>query len=158
MRYRLSTLLFLTAWAGLISLGLASPTPLWSGVIAAVTLVTILSAMLVAVYCTGPSRAMAIGYLLFCAGYLIHLTLLAPWMSQSMGNAATTLWSLFHQLFEFLHPNSPSIPMPLRNESRSSFTAIGHNALACLLGMAGALAAQMLYRRQHHEDSSVQSR
>src|SRR5262245_55284634 len=154
MRYRLGTLMIVTAWAALISLGLASPTPLWSGVVTIVTLVTILSGLLMAFYCTGTLRAMAIGYLLFCVGYLIHVTLLANWMSQ-MGNAATSLWSLFSQIYEFVHPPSGS-PIALRNQSRSNFTAIGHNAIACLLGMAGALAAQMLYRRQHPDGSSVQ--
>src|SRR5437867_6117 len=110
MRYRLRTLLIVTAWAGLVFLGLGSPTPLWSGVVAMVTLVTILSGLLMAFYCTGTSRAMAIGYLLFCAGYLIHLTFLAGWMSQSMSNGETSLWSLFFQLFEIVHPNSASIP------------------------------------------------
>jgi hypothetical protein len=157
MRFRLRTLLIATAWAGLVFLGLRSPSPVMSGIISTVTLVTILLAVLVTIYCTGTSRAMAIGYLLFCAGYLIHLTFLAGWMSRSMGDASISLWSLFFQLFEIVHPNNPSIPIPLRNASRSNFTAIGHNAIACLLGMAGAMAAQILYRRQHPEGSSVQS-
>jgi hypothetical protein len=158
MRFRLRTLLIVTAWAALISLGFASPTHLWSGVVATATLVTILSGLLMAFYCTGPSRAMAVGYLLFCVGYLFHLTFLATWMSRAMDDGATTsLWSLFFQLYEIVHPPDGS-PIQLRNANRFNFTAIGHNAIACLLGMAGAMAAEMLYRRQHREDGPVNAR
>src|SRR3954454_10368716 len=123
MRFRLRTLLIVTAWSGLISLGLGSPTPLWSGVVSIATLVTILCGLLMALYCTGTSRAMAIGYLLFCAGYLIHLTFLASWMSSSMADGSTSLWPLFFQLYEIIHPPK-GLPIPLRNASRSSFTVI----------------------------------
>ena len=43
-QFRIATLLITMAWVGLVSLGLRTPTPLWSGVIALLTLVAVLLA------------------------------------------------------------------------------------------------------------------
>jgi hypothetical protein len=150
MRYRLRTLLIATAWAGLVSLGLRSPSPVMSGIISTVTLVTILLAVLVIIYRTGTSRAMATGYVVFCVGYLVHLVI-ANWLSQSMNGGATTPWAIFYALFELIHQPTPA-GIAATNEARINFTTIGHNALSCILGLAGAFAAQMLY--QWHLDNN----
>ena len=144
MQFRLRTLLIVTAWAGLAFLGLRSPSPVTSGIITTVTLVTILLAVLVTIYRTGTSRAMATGYLVFCVGYLVHTTLIATWMSEAMSGGATTPWALFFALFELIHQPT--------NEARSNFATIGHNALSCILGLAGAFTAQGLYQRQDNNE------
>jgi hypothetical protein len=146
MRFRLRTLLILTTWAGLIFLGFRSPTPGMSGVISVVTLVTILFAVLVLSFGRGTSRAMAIGYLIFCGGYLVHLTLLANWLSRAMADGQTSLWFLFYGLGDTVHRG---------DYSRGDFIAIGHNAVACLLGIAGAASAQMLYTSKPREGSKA---
>jgi hypothetical protein len=146
MRFRLQTLLLATAWAGLVFLGLRLPSPVMSGIISTLTLVTILLAVLVIIYRPGTSRAMATGYLIFCVGYLVHVALLAGWMSRSMSDGATTTWAIFFELFERIHRSSFT-GNSATNEARGNFTTIGHHALACILGLAGALSAQWLYSR-----------
>ena len=144
LQFRIATLLLLTAYVALICLGFRSPTPLWAGIISILTLVSVLSAMLVAVYCPGPSRAMAVGYLLFCVGYLVHLTLITDLLSHRLYMGTTSLWAPLSWLFEKIHsasaPASPANPHP-----RGNFLSIGHHALASLLGLLGSLLAQYLY-------------
>lgn len=157
MQFRLRTLLIVTAFSGLVFLGLRMPTPAMSGIISTATLITVLLAILFVVLCRGSARAMAIGYLVLCAGYLIYVTFLAHWLSYP-ASPIVSLWSLFHQLFEIIHPSrTSSVPAAARTFSQSHFTAICHNSFACLLGVAGAMVAQMLYSQQPNEGSSARS-
>src|SRR5262245_25559011 len=72
-QFRLATLLIATVWAALVSLGLRTPSPFWSGVVAVLTLLVVMFAVLLVIYRIGRTRAMAIGFLVFCVGYLIYL-------------------------------------------------------------------------------------
>jgi hypothetical protein len=150
-RYKLRTLLIAIAWAGLISLGLRSPTALMAGIVSTMTLVSVLLAVLMTTYCVGTSRAMAIGYLVFCVGYLVHLVI-DNWIS---GGEMTPWGTVFIQLYILIHGRGPTpSPMNTGGLNAFSFTRIGHNALSCILGLAGAFIAQVLYRK-HRNGSNV---
>jgi hypothetical protein len=137
MRYSLRTLLIVITWAGLVFLGLHSPTALMAGIISTITLATVLLAVLMATYRAGASRAMAIGYLVFCVGYLVHLVI-ANWLN----SGAMAPWTVaFMELFIRVHAGGPGV---------FNFTTIGHSALSCILGFAGAISAQVLYRNHRN--------
>jgi hypothetical protein len=156
-QFRIGTLLVAMAWAGLISLGLRTPTPLWSGVIAVLTLLTVLAAVLVIIYRSGRTRAMAIGFLVFCVGYLAYLAVLAGTLSSGLFADSTPIGGAFELLFQAIHPGTNlalfadvnnlgrSGPIVLNSYQEGDFIAICNHALACLLGVAGAIAAQVLH-------------
>lgn len=151
MRYRLRSLLIVTAWAGLIFLGWRSPTALMAGIVSTITLVTVLLAVLMTTYCAGSSRAMAIGYLVFCVGYLVHVVI-----DNRISGGATTPWgTVFIGLYILVHGPGP-LPSPMNAGGLNpfNFTTIGHNALSCILGLAGAFSAQVLYLK-HRNGSNV---
>src|SRR5687767_13398977 len=71
MRYRLSTLLVAMVWVGLVCLALRSPNQWWSGGMFAGLVLVMFTSVLVAIYRTGQMRAMAIGFFVFSAGFLV---------------------------------------------------------------------------------------
>jgi hypothetical protein len=178
-QFRLATLLIAMSWAGLVSLGLRSPTALWSGVIAVLTLLTVLMAVLVVIYRSGRTRAMAIGFLVFCVGYLAYLAILAGTLREGLSDVSTPIGSAFNSLFDTVHaeqdqglydpggiggmagpvaPDPFAAPDPIqpigvraRSFDRRDFITICNHAVACLLGVAGAVAAQFLFatRKEH---------
>jgi hypothetical protein len=159
-QFRLGTLLIATTWAGLISFGLRTPTALWSGVIAVLTLLTVFMAALVVMYRMGRTRAMAIGFLVFCVGYLTYLAVLAGTLSSGLTDTDTPVGGGFGLLFEIIHPDRIvtetdstgfARQQRIRQYMNRDFVAICNHALACLLGIAGAIAAQMLYATQRRE-------
>jgi hypothetical protein len=187
-QFRLATLLIAILWAALISLGLRSPTALWSGMIAVLTLLTVLMAILVIIYRTGRTRAMAIGFAVFGIGYLVYIAILAGTLSSGLTDPTTPVGGAFNLLYDVIHPEQPSrirgsgmggmagmgsgmggyitsdpfadpfaaAPTPPPPQApiydRRDFIAICNQALACLLGIAGAIAAQMLFASRK-EDS-----
>jgi hypothetical protein len=159
-QFRIGTLLVAMVWAGLVSLGLRTPTALWSGVIAVLTLLTVLMAVLVVIYRTGRTRAMAVGFLVFCVGYLAYLAILAGTLNSGLRDDSTPIGEAFQLFYEAIHEDriitetDPTGFMARRVNSsyrRPDFLAISNNALACLLGVAGAVAAQMLYATQKEQ-------
>jgi len=160
-QFRLGTLLIATTWAGLVSLGLRTPTPLWSGVIAVLTLLTVLMSVLFLIYRTGRTRAMAIGFLVFCVGYLAYLAVLAGTLSNGLSSDATPVGGAFGLIFEIIHPPQDAsggfggglggVRTWVQRFNEGDFVAICNNALACLLGVAGSIAAQIMYSTQRSE-------
>jgi hypothetical protein len=161
-QFRLGTLLVAMVWAGLVSLGLRTPTPLWLGVIAVLTLLTVLLAVLIVIYRTGRTRAMAIGFLVFGVGYLAYLGLLDGTLSAGLTSSSTPVGAAFLRLNEIVHPdvteertdeNGNVIATFVRASiyMQNDFIAICNHALACLLGLAGAIAAQILYATRKDE-------
>ena len=153
MRYRLRTLLVVMAGASFVFLGLRSPTALMSGLISVGALVTVLLALLMAMFSTGAARAMAIGYLIFCLGYLGHACvsgLIARWL----GGGSISLWPLFNGLYAWIHFRGPA--RTFDPDAPGNFTTIGHHAVSCALGLAGAFIAQILYQK-HRNVSAVQT-
>ena len=161
-QFRLGTLLIATTWAGLVSLGLRTPTPLWSGVIAVLTLLTVLMSVLFLIYRTGRTRAMAIGFLVFCVGYLAYLAVLAGTLSDGLSSDATPVGGAFGLIFEIIHPPQDASAgfsgssgvgggTWVQRFNEGEFVAICNNALACLLGVAGSVAAQIMYSTQRKE-------
>jgi hypothetical protein len=142
MRFRLRTLLIVITCVALTLVAAGSPTDFWSGAFVVITVVTLLVAILGALCSRGTRWAMAVGYLVFCGGYLVHVTLLADWQSRAMNNGTTTLWSLFRLLYDALH--SGTRRLPANQDTRANFSVIGHHALACVLGCAGAMLGKWL--------------
>jgi hypothetical protein len=86
MRYRLRTLLIGLTWFGLVLVGLREPTPLWSGAVALFTLFAILLAVLFAIYRTDHTRVAAIGFLVFCVGYLMYVGVVTQNFSSALSS------------------------------------------------------------------------
>jgi hypothetical protein len=182
-QFRIGTLLVAMAWAGLVSLGLRTPTALWSGVIAVLTLLTVLMAVLFVIYRTGRTRATAIGFLVFGVGYLAYLAILAGTLSAGLSDPTTPVGAAFDFFYNAVHPLQ-NVHAPMGGMAgmpgwfvdasgvgglngyggtgdvltsrapafdRRDFIAICNHALACLLGVAGAIAAQVLYATRRNE-------
>ncbi len=149
MRFRLRTLLIVIALAAFVCLGLRSPTSLMAGIVSIVTLATVLLAVLMATYCAGASRAFAIGYLVFCVGYLVHPAI-ANWIGQSVAGEPAPAWTAFFELYILVHGGTPG--------HVTNFATICHNALSCALGLIGALSAEWLYRRRRLERDLTENR
>jgi hypothetical protein len=154
-QFRLTTLLIATVWAALICLGLRTPTSLSSSLIAFLTLLTLLMAILVVVYRARRTRAAAIGFIVFCGGYLIYSH---NYFGLTAFGIGTPFLELLDALATAIHgdgrlTNEPfnlprsviAIDPPYQ---RADFIAICNHAIACLLGIAGAVASQMLNATQ----------
>jgi hypothetical protein len=175
-QFRLATLLIAMAWAALVSLALRTPTALWSSTIAVTTLITVLMAILVIIYRTGRTRAMAVGFLVFCVGYLTYLAILTGTLRQGLTEDWTPAGAAFEKLFTLVHGQQQTLPaafggmgggymsgegsmdsgmggmgggmggMPIGPRyDEASFISIANHALACVLGIVGAMAAQTLH-------------
>jgi hypothetical protein len=162
-QFRLATLLIAMAWAGFVSLGLRTPTALWSGIIAILTLLTVLVAVLIAIYRVGRTRAMAIGFLVFCLGYLTYLTTMAGNLGNGLGDESTPIGGIFSLAFQRVHPahevelsfgTATVTTMDAAFEPRH-FLAICNQAIASGLGVVGAIVAQILYATQRHEATAT---
>jgi hypothetical protein len=150
-QFRIATLLILMAWTGLVGAALHNPTRQWSGAIGVLTLIFLLISTLFTVYRKGQMRAVAFGFLLFCAGYLLYLMALSGTLTQGLESDWTPSGGAFGALFENIHRNdenardqsmlNPDYPYYFRSE----FVAVCNHAVACVLGLFGAIVAQILY-------------
>src|SRR2546421_9332411 len=70
-QFRIATLFVAMIWVGLLCVGLRTPSPLWAGFATDLLLFAVLTGALVAVYRKGQLRAAAIGFVLFCGGWLV---------------------------------------------------------------------------------------
>ena len=142
-RYKLRTLLILVAWAGFVSLSLRTPTALCSGVLSVLTLLTVLIAVLLIIYRTDRTRAMAVGFLVFCVGYLAYLVVLDGTLSSGLSShLSTPVGRVSLDLFHFVHPDTLGIP---RRYDLDDFVTICNHSIACLLGIVGSIVAQILH-------------
>jgi|GEM_PF-3093302 len=141
MRYRLSTLLVAIVWVGLVCGALRSPSYLWSGVAFALVVLALLTSILVVIYRTGPSRAMAIGFLIFTLGYL--LVERGYWPAGPHGMSLPTQ-SLVSWSFAAVHGDLSAMPAQVGWERRMSYNSICVNSSAIVVGMAGGIIARML--------------
>jgi hypothetical protein len=143
MRYRLSTLLVAMAWVGLVCLALRSPSWLLSSVMFAILVLALLTAALLAIYRTGQSRALAVGFLIFTVGYLIVDR--GYWPAGKPGMHVPTA-SLAAWLFTALHGDVNANFTPELHERSNSFSAICTTSVAVIVGVLGGIIAQALYR------------
>jgi hypothetical protein len=153
-QFRLGSLLILVALSGVACLGFKAPTAFWEAVVGFATSLAILSAILFIIYRSGLTRAMAVGFVVFSAGYLIcsrhygHSQFLFwpfPWNGE-LGfpdSAPVLLYQIMHNEQALaIRLNSSPPPELIR------FISIFHHTLACLFGLVGSAAAQMLYATQ----------
>jgi len=142
MRYSLRTLLIVMICVGFVLLALRMPAPLLSGAISVLTLLAVLIAVLLVIYRTARTRAMAVGFLVFCVGYLAFLAFQAgPLNSGLTSHLSTPVGRASFQLFFVLHPDTPSVP---RRYNVQDFILICNHAFAYFLGIAGAITAELL--------------
>lgn len=153
------------ALAGLVALGLRDPSPLWSDTIAMLNLLVMLTVILIAVYGSQRRRVMAVGFLVFSIGFLAYLAILTGNLNSGVHDADTPTGDAFGGLFGVVHPPTfnPMTPggvsfpggIQLRRNhlSQGDFIAICNNSLAFLLGIAGAVLAQIIQTMHRHERS-----
>jgi len=162
-QFRLATLLIAMAWVGLICLAVRTPTIFWSVVVAFLTLLTVLLAVLVAIYRIGRTRAAAVGFLVLCLGYIAYLTMLEGSLGGGLKSYSTPSGASFHALFLAIHPDREAtitdefgtpkrVPLP-RDYDLYVFISICNQALASLFGITGAVIAQILYATRRDEPS-----
>ena len=153
-QFRLGSLLILVTLCGIACLGFKTPTAFWEAVVGFATSLAIFSAILFIIYRSGLTRAMAVGFVVFSAGYLLHtghydssqyLVWPFPWSGEPTfpDSAPVLLYQIVHdeQALSNL-PNSLPPPQLIR------FISIFHHTFACLFGLLGSAAAQMLYVTQ----------
>lgn len=70
-QFRIATLLVVTVWIGLSSAGVANPTSFWAGALLSLALLSLLMGLLLTIYRAEAVRAFAVGFLIFCGGYLM---------------------------------------------------------------------------------------
>jgi len=165
MRFRLRTLLIATFLAALVCLALRAPTRGWSAGLFAALVVVTLTAVLAAIYRTGQTRAMAIGFCIFSFGYLLVEGKMWPGSNSALSLPTNELiaWS-----FDKLHSNDkqPSggssgqfaaddpfasiLPPPKLQPYRGICIA----TLAAIFGLFGAGIAQQLERTRNSERAS----
>jgi hypothetical protein len=68
-QFRLGTLLLAMVWLGIACAALATPTKFWAGVVFSIATVSLPLSVLFIIHRRGPTRAFAIGYLIFAGLY-----------------------------------------------------------------------------------------
>ena len=148
MRYRLRTLLILMVWIALVAAALRQPTAVWSGVLAFLTLATLLIAALVIIF-RPPARTSAIGYFVFCFGYLFYVSQTADFSGLTSGfsdeNTIDGLFTVVHPDRWFAMAVGGEVLLPSPYDARF-FTSVCHHSVACVLGLIGAGAAEWIHR------------
>jgi hypothetical protein len=146
-----------------ICAGLKSPTVPWPTIIDGACLLSILAAATIIIFRTGPTRASAIGYLVFSGGFFFYQyarsPLSLPYYALSYSMPATDSTSLAALLFFLLHDDQVGSAFPGGGVGISpnylTFLDIYHHALATLLGLLGSLLAQYLYATQPRESPAT---
>jgi hypothetical protein len=138
------------AWTGLISLGLRAPTVLAATLIGLTTWLMVLTSILFATYRRGRTRATAIGFALFAAGFLMAggASIYGGWLGAPFGQLSTLVYLMFNAPSSPAFVTDPFAPDP----SAQHLQAVCIHALATMLGVAGAIVAQTLYATQPRDD------
>jgi len=147
-QFCIATLLVVMAWVGLVSLGLRMPTAASNAALALATLLFLFTAVLVAVYRPGKTRAHAIGFAVFCGGFLGCSVMFPGYGLPFTGS------QLFDSLLKMLHPDWAAWPTlgsrtSAQQETFMDFESICNHAIACFMGLVGSIIAQFLYATQH---------
>ena len=98
-RFSLLGLIGLTTFAGLASAALVQPSIGWTSVIISLTGALLCWQVLRAMLSTGPSRAAAVGWLVFAIGYLALV--LGPWLGGHLGPRLITSRGLAYAQVEW---------------------------------------------------------
>jgi len=149
-QFRLAALFMAMAWTGLISLGIRTPTALSATIIGLATWLIVFTAVLIAIYRRRRTRATAIGFALFAAGFLMAggVPIYGGWLGAPFGQLSTLVYLLFNE------PNSPVVNDPFGTDlSSQHLQSVCIHAVATMLGITGALVAQIIYSTQPREDT-----
>jgi hypothetical protein len=152
MQYRLRTLLIVIAWIGLMLVALRAPTEFWSAVIEATTFLAVATAALVVIYRTGVTRAMGVGFLIFSTGWLAYnLVVMFTFRSSTWLDLQNPITKWLYALFTHLHPESFDGNYKPSEYNVDVFIAIAIYSLANVVGVVGAIIAQLLYATRKQE-------
>jgi hypothetical protein len=158
-QFRLLSLIVFTTWAAFACVGIREPTAPWETLIRGFTLVSVMLTALIAIYRNGGQRAVALGYLIFCGGYIAYICLsrgsiqwpfgLMPTADDSESIPLVLYYALHGDPFMSAGGNwsgfQPNVPR---------FTNIIHHTIACILGIVGGVAAHVLYLTKRIETTA----
>lgn len=156
-QFRIPTLLIAMAWVGLLSVGLGTPGPLWSGIASVVLLFAVLTSALVVIFRDGRTRAVAIGFVVFCGSWIL-ISGMPPESSsilRSINRASGGLYVVMNPSVK----GSPNFRQPFADPfdpypAPPDFANVCNIALASLAGVAGATIAQALYATRRRDPKS----
>jgi hypothetical protein len=155
MRYRIRTLLIAVVLAAVVCLALRAPSIWWSGSLFVALVLTWLTSILVAVYCSGSTRAMAIGFSVFSCGFVLveH-----NFWRESNSALALPTDDLIRWSFDRIHkdhthrrrvsaaedPFAPNLEAQARILQFRAYKAICITTIAFTVGVLGSAIAQGL--------------
>jgi hypothetical protein len=171
LQFRLGTALITMIAVGVACAALARPTPFWAGALLSFALLSLLVALLLAIYRSGSAQAFALGYLIFGSGYLAATVLLDRSLhtmddETGMPTSRAALWVYWQTHAQNRQavtlapgnfggpgkmgggaagmPPAPAVmQVPLFRAER--FVEVVHSVLIVLLGVAGGLLGRFLY-------------
>jgi hypothetical protein len=182
-QFRLGTLLLAMVVVGTACAALAMPTPFWAGTLLCLTLASLLTSVLLVIYRTGPTRAFAVGLLVFTGGYLACVLFLDHSLRKLDNQAPMPTSRIAHWTFFATHAKNRRAvtvqvsnfrPVPTGNPGPTTSTAaptittrtiqtpvhnaedfveIVHSILSLLLGFLGGIFAWFLFVTHRNEDS-----
>jgi hypothetical protein len=149
-------LLLSTVVVTIVFASLKHPLPIVGDLFYTIGVMTILVGTLAAILVHGRNKAYWIGFVVLFAGYFCHTVWPSP-----LRSASSILWKMgsddsesreliteaaISYLFDVMHPSpgKGSQGRAMRPEDYSSFLAVGHTAIALLLGICGGTIAQRL--------------
>jgi len=140
------------AWVAIVCVALTTTSRLWLDVIGLITLLALLIAVLMAVYCEGPPRAFAVGFALFGFVFLFCLHRFDGYAPQLLArNWAEGLFQVAHQA-EWGPIASAIAASTTANQRLSSdrarFVEIGQGVTIILAATLGGMVARYLYCRK----------
>jgi hypothetical protein len=147
-RYKLRTLLILLALTGFILAGLRTPTRQFAELSFVTSLISSLTSTLLVILLRGRSQAKAIGFLVFCGGYLLFFGLVAVTNANAMHDKLldSPVGNSMAHLFNYLYvrPEGPGGKLA-SHYNRPDFFAVCHYSIALTLGVIGAFVANAVY-------------
>jgi len=146
-RFSLATLLLVLTWTAVVCVGLTIPNRLWSAVVAAISIFSLMTAILAAVYSSGHSRAFAIGFAVFGVCYLLWLNRMesySPQLSRPLGEES---FKLVHQarwtaVLPWGLPQSDRVQALM--QSRDRFVEIAQSASLMVVAVLGGYLGRYL--------------
>jgi hypothetical protein len=174
-RYKLRTLMIAVVWIGLAFASLVTPTPFWVSVVSAITLLSLLTSVLVAVYRRESLRAFALGFLVFGCGYGAFVLLVDARNANAHGPGQETvlpttrvlgwLYMQYHAKNTRLSPGggmgvgmnmggmmpAPK-PVAVPRYLYQYFYQAGQFVLTMLIGGLGGIIARFLFLTQPREE------
>jgi len=151
-QFSLGTLFLTTTWVAMVCIGLNTKTRLWPDIIGLVTLLALLTAVLVAIYGQGQSRAFAVGFAMFGFAFLLCLHRFDGYAPQLL--ARNSADALFRAMYKAEWSPIASALAARQSatkrlaETRARFVEIIQGASIMLVATLGGILARYLFARK----------